>query len=42
MTIGETIEYQKKLLVKEFVLYIYKAAKKNKSIQGIYSHLKIA
>lgn len=41
-TIGDTIEYQKNLSVKEFVLYIYKVAKKNKPIQDIYSYLKIA
>jgi hypothetical protein len=42
MTIGEAIEYQKNLSVKELVLYIYRASKKNKSIQDVYNHLKIA
>ncbi|WP_129599963.1 IS701 family transposase [Anaerophilus nitritogenes] len=41
-TIGEAIEYQKNLSLKEFILYIYKSAKRNKPLQEIYSHLKIA
>ena len=41
-TIGEAIEYQRRISAREFVSYIYHQAKKNVAINDIYVFLKIA